>query len=815
MDVNTRPKALRLAMLCVALLGSLLLSACGPTFEPESLANRSAALAPDACIVPNLAARDQSDAETVLEAIGLKVVWELEYSDTVAAGLVISQTPVSGSRLDPCGGEVALVVSLGPPAASEAAEEEEAGQTESDQEARYDVVLVDMGPRKAYVVKVCQAFKEPEGRRGGVGCPSVILAGATEEDALDAEARLEAEGATVRLEEPGYVPPEPEPDIEGPFLLLIEDVFTIRGEGPAVSGRVERGVVQPRDTVEIVGLGDTRQTIVTGLETSGGELGSAQAGEIVGVVLRGIARDEVQRGMVLAEPGSIGAHVAFQGYVYLLTQDEGGRHTPFSDGHHLRFVFPMLDVEGVARLPRGVEAAAPGDVVRLTVVLAEPVALEEGQPFAMREGGLTVGTGWIDQLLEAGGFDVGPNSVKVIQVVRAVTGLGLREAKALVEAAPGTVLERVPEEEAEGAKAHLEDAGAMVVVVPSAYESAAARYDVVLIDMGPRKAYVVKVCQALKEPEGRRGSVGCPVVILAGATEEDALDAQARLEAEGATVRLEEPGYVPPEPEPDIEGPFLLPIEDVFTIRGEGTAVSGRVERGVVQPGDSVEIVGLDDTRQTIVTGLETSGGELGSAQAGEIVGVVLRGIARDEVQRGMVLAEPGSIGAHAAFQGYVYLLTQDEGGRHAPFSDGHHLRFVFPMLDVEGVVRLPGGVEAAAPGDVVRLTVVLAEPVALEEGQPFAMREGGLTVGTGSIDQFLEAGGFDVVLTDVGPNSVKVIQVVRAVTGLGLREAKALVEAAPSTVLERVSEGEAEGAKAHLEDAGATVVVVPSASVP
>ena len=195
--------------------------------------------------------------------------------------------------------------------------------------------------------------------------------------------------------------------------------------------------------------------------------------------------------------------------------------------------------------------------------------------------------------------------------------------------------------------------------------------------------------------------------------------------------------YVP-TPVRAIEKPFMMPIEDVFSIKGRGTVVTGRVERGSVKVGDTVEIVGLKDTRTTTVTGLEMFHKVLDSADAGDNAGILLRGIERDDVERGMVLAKPGSIKPQQEFEAEVYVLRKDEGGRHKSFFSGYRPQFYIRTMDVTGDVTLPEGVEMVMPGDNVTMKVKLIAPVALEQGSKFTIREGGLTVGAGSITKVL-----------------------------------------------------------------------------
>jgi elongation factor Tu len=194
-----------------------------------------------------------------------------------------------------------------------------------------------------------------------------------------------------------------------------------------------------------------------------------------------------------------------------------------------------------------------------------------------------------------------------------------------------------------------------------------------------------------------------------------------------------------PTPERELDKPFLMPIEDVFSIKGRGTVVTGRVERGVVKVNEEVEIVGLKETRTRVVTGVEMFRKLLDQGQAGDNIGCLLRGIDRDEVERGMALAHPGSIKPHTEFEGQVYVLRKDEGGRHTPFFAGYRPQFYIGTLDVTGSVNLPEGVEMVMPGDNVNLKVELIVPVALESGSRFAIREGGRTVASGVITKIVE----------------------------------------------------------------------------
>ena len=194
-----------------------------------------------------------------------------------------------------------------------------------------------------------------------------------------------------------------------------------------------------------------------------------------------------------------------------------------------------------------------------------------------------------------------------------------------------------------------------------------------------------------------------------------------------------------PEPERAIDQPFLLPIEDVFSISGRGTVVTGRVERGIVKVGDDIEIVGLHDTRKSTCTGVEMFRRMLDEGRAGDNVGILLRGLKRDEVERGQVVAKPGSITPHTSFEAEVYILNKDEGGRHTPFFKGYRPQFYFRTTDVTGEVFLPEDVEMVMPGDNVTIRVELIAPIAMEDGLRFAVREGGRTVGAGVVSKIIE----------------------------------------------------------------------------
>jgi elongation factor Tu len=222
---------------------------------------------------------------------------------------------------------------------------------------------------------------------------------------------------------------------------------------------------------------------------------------------------------------------------------------------------------------------------------------------------------------------------------------------------------------------------------------------------------------ALKALEGDTGELGEQSIMKLA----DALDA-----------------YIP-TPERAVTGPFLMPVEDVFSISGRGTVVTGRVERGLCKVGDEIEIVGLKPTVKTICTGTEMFRKLLDQVQAGDNVGILLRGTKREEVERGQVLAKPGSITPHTKFECEVYVLSKEEGGRHTPFFNGYRPQFYFRTTDVTGALELPTGVEMVMPGDNIKMTITLIAPIAMEEKLRFAIREGGRTVGAGVVTKVLE----------------------------------------------------------------------------
>jgi elongation factor Tu len=227
----------------------------------------------------------------------------------------------------------------------------------------------------------------------------------------------------------------------------------------------------------------------------------------------------------------------------------------------------------------------------------------------------------------------------------------------------------------------------------------------------------IVVGSALKALEGDTSEIGVPAVVKLVETMDEYF----------------------PEPERDIDRPFLMPIEDVFSISGRGTVVTGRIERGIVHVGDEIEIVGIKETTKTTCTGVEMFRKLLDQGQAGDNVGVLLRGTKRDEVERGQVLAKPGTIKPHTKFEAEVYVLSKEEGGRHTPFFKGYRPQFYFRTTDVTGACELPEGVEMVMPGDNIQMKVELIAPIAMEEGLRFAIREGGRTVGAGVVAKIFE----------------------------------------------------------------------------
>jgi elongation factor Tu len=227
----------------------------------------------------------------------------------------------------------------------------------------------------------------------------------------------------------------------------------------------------------------------------------------------------------------------------------------------------------------------------------------------------------------------------------------------------------------------------------------------------------------------------CPIVAVSALK---ALEGDAEAQAKVMELMAACDSYIP-EPVRELDKPFLMPIEDVFTITGRGTVVTGKVEQGVVNTGDEIEIVGLRTTQKTTCTGVEMFRKLLDQGQAGDNIGALLRGTAKEDVERGQVLCKPGSITPHTNFTGQVYVLTKEEGGRHKPFFNNYRPQFFFRTTDVTGTIELPSGTEMVMPGDNVEMTVELGKPIAMDEGLRFAIREGGRTVGAGRVTNIIK----------------------------------------------------------------------------
>jgi elongation factor Tu len=258
-------------------------------------------------------------------------------------------------------------------------------------------------------------------------------------------------------------------------------------------------------------------------------------------------------------------------------------------------------------------------------------------------------------------------------------------------------------------------------------------------DMVDDKDLLELVQEEVKDLLTKYGFPGDKTPIIIGSALKALEGDQSEL-GEPSIVKLAEAldSYIP-QPSRAIDGPFLMPIEDVFSISGRGTVVTGRIERGIVKVGDEIEIVGIKPTTKTTVTGVEMFRKLLDQGEAGDNVGVLLRGTKREEVERGQVLAKPGSITPHTKFEAEVYVLTKEEGGRHTPFFQGYRPQFYFRTTDVTGSCELPAGTEMVMPGDNIKMVVTLINPIAMEQGLRFAIREGGRTVGAGVVAKVIE----------------------------------------------------------------------------
>jgi elongation factor Tu len=258
-----------------------------------------------------------------------------------------------------------------------------------------------------------------------------------------------------------------------------------------------------------------------------------------------------------------------------------------------------------------------------------------------------------------------------------------------------------------------------------------------MLDEGEREEFVELVTMDIQELLEQYEFPSDTPIVVGSALQ--ALDGDVGELGVGSVKQLVETldEYIP-EPDRPVDEPFLMPIEDVFSISGRGTVVTGRVDRGIVNVGDEIEIVGIRDTETTTCTGVEMFRKLLDEGRAGENIGVLLRGTKREEVQRGQVLAKPGSITPHTQFEATVYVLSKDEGGRHTPFFKGYRPQFYFRTTDVTGSVELPADVEMVMPGDNIKVDVDLISPIAMDEGVRFAIREGGRTVGAGVVTKIV-----------------------------------------------------------------------------
>ena len=280
-------------------------------------------------------------------------------------------------------------------------------------------------------------------------------------------------------------------------------------------------------------------------------------------------------------------------------------------------------------------------------------------------------------------------------------------------------------------------------VLHEEYPDVNPEYDFNQIDSAPEEAargITINIAHIEYQTEKRHyAHVDCPVIHVSayGALHDDAPDHEKWVEQIKKLMDAVD-DYIP-TPVHDLDKPFLMPIEDVFTISGRGTVVTGRVERGKLPVNSNVEIVGIRPTQTTTVTSIETFHKQMDECEAGDNTGLLLRGINRDQVERGQVLAAPGSVTPHTKFEGEVYVLTKDEGGRHSPFFSNYRPQFYFRTTDVTGVITLPEGVEMVQPGDHATFGVELIQPIAMEEGLTFAVREGGHTVGSGRVTKIIE----------------------------------------------------------------------------
>ena len=610
----------------------------------------------------------------------------------------------------------------------------------------YDVFLTAVGADQDAVIRVIRTLRNDLDPRGATTLTdrvpwASVLTQVSKAEAERAEAMLERRGASVCTFVSSEDPSVDEKDRS--FLMPVEDVFVISGRGPVVTGRIERGSVRPGDEVEIVGLQDTHLVSVTGLESFRRALDLAEAGDNIGVSLRGVERAELERGQVLAEPGSIKPHTQFQAKVCLFESALGGPNRPVRNGYESQLHIRTVEIPATAHLPESISRAIPGDDVNLTMKLSVPIALEQGTTFTMREGERTVGAGQVIRLLDAEErYDVilvsaGRHPNTVANTLRALrSDLRARDIRTLIIRTPSTVLEGVTEEEADTAQSRLERAGATVTKVRE------DRFSVVLTWVGANSREVSRIIADLvRDSDSAPQKLAfssirskMPSTVLQGITREEAETAQATLEAAGATAILTTQETVPPPPWLKFKRPFLMSIERTQKASRRLMAVFGRVEHGMVRAGDKVEIVGPWETHIHTVVDLRKGRTALDFAQAGETIGIYFGGADPEDAEEAQILARPGSVASHTAFQGVLYVLTEDEGGGGTRSLDGRRIRFNIWDNTMRGSIRLPEGVEEVSIGEPVLLDVELGEPVAFTEGSRFTVSEGARSLGVGWI---------------------------------------------------------------------------------
>ena len=547
--------------------------------------------------------------------------------------------------------------------------------------------------------------------------------------------------------------PTPERAVDKPFLMPVEDVFGIKGRGTVATGRIERGIVKVGDEVEIVGIRPTRKIVVTGVEMFKKLLDEGRAGDNVGCLLRGIERDDIERGQVLAKTGLHQA--AHQVHRPGLRPDQGGGRpahpvlqrlpAPVLPPHHRR--------DGRHRPPRGGRddharrqrrhdrRAHHPDRPRGRPALRHP----RGWPDRRRRrhrGHHRVGTRWQSS---------GSGSASRPTTTACWTSPRRRSWRPPSAPAPTSSARCRCRPGSRSSPCSGRPSSTRTVVAATDGPMPQTREHILLarqVEVPYMVVFLNKV-DAVDDPElldlvelevrellSKYNFPGDDIPVIRGSA----------LKALEAGDDVDDPAYACiqelmdavdayiPTPERAIDKPFLMPVEDVFGIKGRGTVATGRIERGIVKVGDEVEIVGIRPTRKIVVTGVEMFKKLLDEGRAGDNVGCLLRGIERDDIERGQVLAKTGSIKPHTKFTARVYVLTKEEGGRHTPFYNGYRPQFYLRTTDVTGAIGLPEGAEMIMPGDNVDMTVELITPIALEIGQRFAIREGGRTVGAGAI---------------------------------------------------------------------------------